>query len=177
MKNSLIKFLEIKGEWLKLKVPMQDLWEFSPFFSFSLGEEFWRRDPTIRRPCGYCLRLDTWTVWRTLSRETYKYVFSYILKDTIFCSWCLNILNIRFNVFRCIRCFDWNLRKNIDVRTQKLDACSNAHFLNQCNTMLLSWHLSWLWFYFLNKKQFNWHFFHIVLEEDIIRQKYELKGT
>ena len=23
----------------KLKVPMQALWEFSPFFSFSLGEE------------------------------------------------------------------------------------------------------------------------------------------
>ena len=37
-------------------------------------------------------------------KETCKYVFSYILDDRIICSWCLNILNIRFNEFRCIWC-------------------------------------------------------------------------
>ena len=30
---------QIGGERPQLKVPMQALWEFSPLFSFSLGEE------------------------------------------------------------------------------------------------------------------------------------------
>ena len=44
-------------------------------------------------------------------KETYKYVFSYILDDRIICYWCLNVLNIRFNEFRCIWCFDQNFKK------------------------------------------------------------------
>ena len=39
MKKPHTKCLYIGGERLQLKVPMQALWEFSPFFSFSLGEE------------------------------------------------------------------------------------------------------------------------------------------
>ena len=39
-------------------------------------------------------------------KGTSKCVFSYILDDRIICSWCLNILNIRFNVLCYIRCFD-----------------------------------------------------------------------
>ena len=35
-------------------------------------------------------------------KETCKYVFSFILDDMIICSWWLGILNVRFNVFRCI---------------------------------------------------------------------------
>ena len=42
-----------RGGRPQLKVPMQALWEFYPFFSFSLGEKFSRGDPTIQRPCGY----------------------------------------------------------------------------------------------------------------------------
>ena len=33
------KNLHKYGERLQCKVPMQALWEFSPFFAFSLGEE------------------------------------------------------------------------------------------------------------------------------------------
>ena len=33
------KCLQIGGGRPQQKVPMQALWEFSPFFSFSLGEE------------------------------------------------------------------------------------------------------------------------------------------
>ena len=40
MKKPHSKCLLIGGERPQLKVPMQALWEFSPFFSFSLGEEF-----------------------------------------------------------------------------------------------------------------------------------------
>ena len=40
MKKLHSKCLKIGGERPQLKVPMQALWEFSPFFSFSLGEEF-----------------------------------------------------------------------------------------------------------------------------------------
>ena len=43
---------------------------------------------------------------RTLSREPYKYVFLCTLDDTFIYSWCLNVLNIPFNVFHYIRCFD-----------------------------------------------------------------------
>ena len=42
-------------------------------------------------------------------KETFKYVFSFIQHDRIICSWWLGVLNIRFNVFRCIRYFDQNL--------------------------------------------------------------------
>ena len=61
--------------------------------------------------------LDTWIASRTPSRESCKYIFSFILDDRIICSWCLNVLNIRFNVFRYIRCFDQNFRRLIDFRT------------------------------------------------------------
>ena len=44
-------------------------------------------------------------------KETCKYVFPYISDDRILCSQCLNVLNIRFNEFRCIRCFDQNFEK------------------------------------------------------------------
>ena len=44
-------------------------------------------------------------------KETCKYVFSYILDDRIIYSWCLNVLNLRFNEFRCIWCFDQNFIK------------------------------------------------------------------
>ena len=44
-------------------------------------------------------------------KETRKYVFSYIVDDRIICSWCLNVLNIRFNEFHCIWCFDQNFGK------------------------------------------------------------------
>ena len=44
-------------------------------------------------------------------KETCKYVFSFILDDRIICYWWLGILNVRFNVFRCIWCFDQNFRK------------------------------------------------------------------
>ena len=53
MKKPHTKCLLIRGERPQLKVAMQALWEFSPFLSFSLGEELWRRDPTIQRLCGY----------------------------------------------------------------------------------------------------------------------------
>ena len=49
-----------------------------------------------------------------------KYIFSYILDDRVIYSWCLNILNIRFNVFRCIRCFDKKFGRLINLRTQHL---------------------------------------------------------
>ena len=39
MKKSHTKYLQIGGERTQLKVPMQALWEFFSFFSFSLGEE------------------------------------------------------------------------------------------------------------------------------------------
>ena len=44
-------------------------------------------------------------------KETCKYVFPYILDDRIICSWWLGVLNIWFNEFRCIWCFDQNFRK------------------------------------------------------------------
>ena len=44
-------------------------------------------------------------------KETCKYVFSYILDDRIIYSWCLNVLNVQFNEFRCIWCFDQNFGK------------------------------------------------------------------
>ena len=47
MKDSHTKFLYIAGEQPQLQVPTQALREFSPFFSFSLGEELSREDPTI----------------------------------------------------------------------------------------------------------------------------------
>ena len=39
MKKPHTKCLQIGGERTQLKVPMQVLWDLSPFFSFSLGEE------------------------------------------------------------------------------------------------------------------------------------------
>ena len=39
----------------------------------------------------------------------------------IICSWCLNVLTIRFNILRCIWCFDWNFKKFIHVKTQNFD--------------------------------------------------------
>ena len=43
--------------------------------------------------------------------------FSYIVDDRIIYSWCLNFLNIQFNEFRYIRCFDQNLES---LSTSKL---------------------------------------------------------
>ena len=51
-------------------------------------------------------------------KETCKYVFSFIVHDRIICSWWLDILNVRFNEFRCIRCFHQNLGKFIYLRSQ-----------------------------------------------------------
>ena len=44
-------------------------------------------------------------------KEACNYVFSFILDDRIICSWWLGILNIRFNEFRCIWCYDQNFGK------------------------------------------------------------------
>ena len=49
------------------------------------------------------------------------YVFSDILDDRIIYYWCLNVLNIRFNLFRCIRCFDQNFGRFINRRVQRED--------------------------------------------------------
>ena len=38
-------------------------------------------------------------------------MFSYILDDRIFCSWCLFVLNIQFNISYCIQCFDQNFER------------------------------------------------------------------
>ena len=35
-------------------------------------------------------------IFKKSFKETCKYIFSYILDDRIICSWCLNVLNIRF---------------------------------------------------------------------------------
>ena len=45
---------------------------------------------------------------RTPLRKPYKYVFSFILDDEIICSRWLGVLNIWFNVFYCIWCFNQN---------------------------------------------------------------------
>ena len=42
-----------------------------------------------------------------------KYVFSFIQDDRIIYSWWLSGLNIQFNVFRCIRCFDRNFESSL----------------------------------------------------------------
>ena len=39
-------------------------------------------------------------------KKSCKYVLSYILNDKIICSQCLNVLNIRCNVFHCTWYFD-----------------------------------------------------------------------
>ena len=39
MKKTSFQMSINRGEQPQLKVPMQALWEFSPFFSFSLSEE------------------------------------------------------------------------------------------------------------------------------------------
>ena len=39
MKKTSYQISKNKGRTTTNKVPMQALWEFSPFFSFSLGEE------------------------------------------------------------------------------------------------------------------------------------------
>ena len=119
MKNPHTKCLEIGGEWPQLYVPMRALWEFSPFLSFSLSEELWRGYPSIQKSCEYCESLDTLIALRTPSREPCKYVFSYIIDDSIICSSCLNVMNTKFNVFRCIQHFDQNFEKFIDLKTQQ----------------------------------------------------------
>ena len=52
-------------------------------------------------------------------KETCKYVFSSILDDRIICSWWLGILNVRFNVFRCIWCFHKKIWKVIDLTSRQ----------------------------------------------------------
>ena len=56
----------------------------------------------------YVCTYDTLIGSRTLSRKPYKYIFSYKLDDMIICSWWLVVLNILFNLFHCLRCFDQN---------------------------------------------------------------------
>ena len=53
-------------------------------------------------------------------KETCKYIFSYILDDRMICSWCLNVLNIRFNEFYCIWCFDQNFGNLSTSKPNKL---------------------------------------------------------
>ena len=53
-------------------------------------------------------------------KGTYDYVFSYILDDMIIYYWFLNILNIRFNLFCSIRCFDQNFKNFINLKTLQL---------------------------------------------------------
>ena len=49
------------------------------------------------------------------------YVFSFILDDRIIYSWWLGILNIRFNVFRCIRCLNQNFKSLSTLELNKND--------------------------------------------------------
>ena len=46
------------------------------------------------------------------------YVFSYILADRIIGSQCISVMNIWFNIFRCIWCFDQKFRNLINLKPQ-----------------------------------------------------------
>ena len=83
-------------------------------FSFLLFLSWWR---DLKRRSNNLeimwIPLEARTPWR----KPCKYVFSYILIDRIIYFVWLDVLNIWFNVFRCIRCFDKKFERLINIRT------------------------------------------------------------
>ena len=79
--------------------------------SFLLFLSWWRaskRRSSYPETVWIPLEANHFNISRTHSRKPWKYVFSYILDDRIICSWWLDVLNIWFNLFHYIRCFDQN---------------------------------------------------------------------
>ena len=72
-------------------------------------------------------------------KEICKYVFSYILDDRIIFSLCPNVLNIRFNEFRCIRCFDWNFRKLSTSKPNTWDLQNVINYNNMSALKVIMW--------------------------------------
>ena len=62
---------------------MQALWEFSPFFSFSLGEELLKRRSNYPETVWTPLEAKHLNSFKNSFKETCKYVFSFILYDIV----------------------------------------------------------------------------------------------